>query len=143
MARNVSSRTVTLSRDSVGVYTATNAEGASLQFGRGDGLLSPVELLLAAIAGCSSVDVDFMTSRRAEPSGFEVVAQADYVKDDATGNILENIRVTFDLQFPEGEEGDRARARIGAALTASHERECTVSRTVEAGTPVQLVQKPQ
>jgi putative redox protein len=143
MARTVNPRTVTLTRDSVGIYSATNAHGATLQFGRGDGLLTPVELLLAAIAGCSSVDVDFMTSRRAEPTKFEATATADYVNDDETGNILENIRVTFDLEFPAGEEGDKARARIAAALAASHERECTVSRTVEAGTPVQLVQKHQ
>jgi len=141
MARTVSSRSVTLTRDSSGVYTATNASGASLQFGRGEGLLSPVELLLAAIAGCSSVDVDLMTARRAEPTRFEVTSQADYVHDDESGNILENIVVTFDLEFPDGPEGDKARARIGAALKSSHDRECTVSRTVEAPTPVRLVQR--
>ncbi len=44
-------------------YRATNEEGASLDFGRGEGLLTPVELLLAAVAGCSAVDVDVVTSR--------------------------------------------------------------------------------
>ena len=106
MSRTVSTRSVTLTRDAQGVYTATNAAGDSLQFGRGEGLLSPVELLLAAVAGCSSIDVDMMTSRRAEPTRFEVTSEADYIHDDATGNILENIRLAFDLAFPEGEEGD-------------------------------------
>ena len=39
-------------------YRAYGANGATLDFGVGEGLLTPVELLLAAIAGCSSVDVD-------------------------------------------------------------------------------------
>ena len=136
MSRTVSTRSVTLTRDAQGVYTATNAAGDSLQFGRGEGLLSPVELLLAAVAGCSSIDVDMMTSRRAEPTRFEVTSEADYIHDDATGNILENIRLAFDLAFPGGEEGDKARARIAAALQISHDKECTVSRTLEAGASV-------
>ncbi len=141
MTRESSPRTVALARESEGVYVATNAAGAQLRFGRGEGLLSPVELLLAAIAGCSSIDVDKMTSRRAEPEGFDVTATADYVTEDGA-NILDNIQVLFDLAFPEGEEGDAARKRVGAALRASHERHCTVSRTVEAGVPVALVEVP-
>ena len=43
-------------------YRAYGANGATLEFGVGEGLLTPVELLLAAIAGCSSVDVDAGTS---------------------------------------------------------------------------------
>ena len=136
MARTVSPRTVTLTRDALGVYTATNAAGDSIQFGRGDGLLSPVELLLAAVAGCSSIDVDMMTSRRAEPERFEVTAEGDYVHDDDSGNVLEAVRVIFDLVFPEGADGDKARERIGAAMQVSHDKECTVSRTIEAATPV-------
>ncbi|MCB2411279.1 OsmC family protein [Demequina sp. TTPB684] len=141
MTRDITPRSVTLTRDSVGVYTVTNAAGASLQFGRGQGLLSPVELLLASVAGCSSLDVDMMTTRRAEPSKFEVTSQADYVHDDVEGNVLENVRVLFDLVFPEGTDGDKARARVASALRISHDKECTVSRTIEAPTSVALVEK--
>ncbi len=141
MARTVSPRTVTLARDSLGVYTATNAAGATLQFGRADGLFGPVELLLAAVAGCSSIDVDMMTTRRSEPDRFDVTATADYVHDSDEGNILENIKVIFDLAFPEGDDGDKARARIASALAISHDKECTVSRTVEAPTSVELIER--
>ena len=57
-------------------YRAHGANGATLDFGVGDGLLTPVELLLAAIAGCSSVDVDAVTTRREIPQVFEVLASA-------------------------------------------------------------------
>lgn len=141
MTRKISSRQVTLTRDDLGVYTATNSKGATLKFGHDEGLFGPVELLLAAVAGCSSIDVDMMTARRAEPDKFEVTSQADYVHDDAEGNVLENVRVVFDLVFPEGEDGDKARARVASALKISHDKECTVSRTIEAPTSVELVEK--
>ncbi len=141
MTRSVSPRKVTLTRDALGVYTATNADGATVQFGHGEGMLGPVELLLAAVAGCSSIDVDHMTTRRAEPSRFEVTSTADHVHDTDEGNILENIKVVFDLAFPDGDDGDKARARVASALKISQEKECTVSRTIEAPTSVQLIEK--
>ncbi|WP_084074379.1 OsmC family protein [Demequina sp. NBRC 110052] len=140
MPEEIFAKSVTLHRESEGVYQVTTASGATLTFGRGEGLVSPVELLLAAIAGCSSIDVDAMTTRRAEPERFEVTATAEQVKNDE-GNILRDIAVAFDLAFPEGEDGDKARARIAKALEVSHEKYCTVSRTVEAGVPVALEQK--
>jgi uncharacterized OsmC-like protein len=40
------------------------------------------------------------------------------------------------VSFPEGAEGDAARAILPRAVKLSHDRLCTVSRTVEIGTPV-------
>lgn len=124
---------VTLARLDRTRYEATNGRGARIEVG-GPGDFSPVELLLAALAGCTAVDVDVMTSRRAEPEVFEVVASG--VKRTDGGNRLEDLSVTFRLRFPEGADGDAARVRIAPAMQASHERDCTVSRTVELGTPV-------
>ncbi|MFA9446705.1 OsmC family protein [Egicoccus sp. AB-alg6-2] len=129
-------RQVTLERLETGVYRATNAKGAQLTFGSMDETgFSPVELLLAAIGGCSAVDVDVVTGRRAAPERFEVVVEAEKARDEV-GNILRDIRLTFDIAFPEGEDGDRARELLPRAARTSHDRTCTVSRTVEAGTPV-------
>jgi uncharacterized OsmC-like protein len=60
---------------------------------------------------------------------------ADKVRDEA-GNHLADIVVTFRIRFPEGEQGDKARALLPDAVKKSHERLCTVSRTVELGTPI-------
>ncbi len=131
-------REVSLERVALGRYEVTNARGGSMILGDGnDEAFSPVEALLAAIAGCSSVDVDHLTSRRAEPTRFEVTSSGDKVSVDG-GNVMTNLRVTFHLEFPEGTDGDQARARIDAAITASHDRLCTVSRTVELPSPVVL-----
>ena len=44
--------------------------------------------------------------------------------------------VTFRIRFPGGEDGDKARALLPDAVRKSHDRLCTVSRTVELGTPI-------
>ncbi|TVR20161.1 MAG: OsmC family peroxiredoxin [Nitriliruptor sp.] len=130
-------RHVTLERVDTGVYRATNPRGVELTFGSllEDGF-TPVELLLAAIGGCSAVDVDLMTTRRADPERFEVEIDAEKVVDDRGGNLLRDLRVTFRVTFPDGADGDKARDRLPRAVRNSHDRTCTVSRTVEAGTPV-------
>ena len=134
--RDTPATSVTLSRRALMAYTATNGRGASIEVG-GEGNFSPVELMLAAIGGCTAVDVDVMTSRRAAPEVFDVVASG--TKSTEGGNHMEDLQVTFRLRFPDGEDGDKARARIEPAVKASHERDCTVSRTVEFGTPIRFV----
>ena len=125
--------TVTLTRRDLMAYTATNGRGASIEVG-GQGNFSPVELLLAAIGGCTAVDVDVMTSRRATPEVFEVVASGRKVTEG--GNHMTDLHVSFDITFPEGEDGDAARQRLPKAIRRSSETLCTVSRTVQLGTPV-------
>lgn len=131
-------RSVTLHREALGRYQVVNSRGGSLTLGDGsDSTFTPVEALLASLAGCSSIDVDHMTSRRAEPLQFTVVASASR-ETIGGGNALTDLEVTFRITFPEGPAGDEARKRVLPAMTASHDRLCTVSRTVERGTPVTM-----
>jgi uncharacterized OsmC-like protein len=130
-------RQVTLDRTRNSHYTATNARGGTISVGDGgDDSFTPVELLLTAIGGCTAIDVDLVTARRAEPESFTVCIAADKIRDEQHGNRLTDISVTFTVTFPDGEDGDKARAILPDILKVSHERLCTVSRTVELGTPV-------
>lgn len=128
-------RWVSLRRTSAGEFVAMNARGGELPIGGKGDNFTPVELLLVAIAGCTGLDVDALTSRLAEPTAFELLASADKVRDEA-GNRLENIEIVFHVAFPEGPAGDEARRRLPDAVAKSHDRLCTVTRTVEAQTPV-------
>lgn len=129
-------RKVTLTRDTQGVFRAVNVAGAEIVMGTGEGMFNPLELLLAAIAGCTSIDVDALASRRSAPAEFVVRSSAYKVKDDAGRNLLRDITLEFTVTFPEGEAGDKARAILPVALKASHDRTCTVGRTVETGVPI-------
>jgi putative redox protein len=129
-------RQVSIARDAAGKYTVTNERGGTIPVGTGaDGEFTPVELLLAAIGTCTSIDVDVLTSRRAEPTAFTVEVGAEKIRD-AHGSRLADITVTFQVLFPEGEGGDAARELLPGAVRRSHDSLCTVSRTVELGTPV-------
>jgi uncharacterized OsmC-like protein len=134
-----SHRTVTITRTSAGHYSAANSRGGTLEFGTGDVKdFTPVELFLAAIGGCSAVDVDTLTTRRAEPESFVVKVDGEKIRDEG-GNRMDGLEVTFRLSFPRGEDGDAARELAPGAVQRSHDRLCSVSRTVELGTPVAVL----
>jgi putative redox protein len=136
MTTDSAHRGVRLERIENSRYIATNDRGGQISIGRGEGTdFTPVDLLLAGIGGCTAIDVDILTSRRAEPDSFEILVDAEKVRDEA-GNHLAGIVVTFRITFPEGEQGDKARIMLPEAVLKSHNRLCTVSRTVELGTPV-------
>ncbi|MGH3858698.1 OsmC family protein [Actinokineospora sp.] len=132
-------RSVGIERTGLGRYEVKNVRGGTLAIGEGnDADFTPVELLLAAIGGCTAIDVDYITSRRAEPGTFTVAVTGDKMRTPEAGNHLENLQVTFTVRFPDGEEGDSAREALPRAVKQSRDRLCTVSRTVEAGTPVRV-----
>jgi putative redox protein len=131
-----SERRVHLERTAPLQFRVTNQRGSSMNIGNGDpDAFSPIELLLAAIAGCTAMDVDAITRKRAEPERFDVSIRADKIKA-RDGNRLENIVVNFEVRFPATEEGAAAASGLHTAARRSHDRLCVVSRTVELGTPI-------
>ena len=129
-------RAVSLTRLGHGRYEAVNARGGRIEFSTDrEQTFTPVELVLASIAGCTAIDVDFITSKRSEPLRFEVSMTANKVRDDH-GNHLVNLAMTFDVAFPDDDGGRAAAAVLPDAVARSHDRLCTVGRTIEIGTPV-------
>jgi putative redox protein len=131
-------REVELTRLRKARYLARNPRGGELELGQGnDEAFSPVELLLAAIGGCTAIDVDYITAKRAEADTLTVRITAEKIRDEH-GNRLTDIRLRFEGAFPDTDGGAEAREVLPSAVQRSHDRLCTVSRTVEVGTPVQV-----
>jgi uncharacterized OsmC-like protein len=129
-------RRVSLERTSKGRLLAKNERGATLAVGMGeDSDFTPVELLLVAIAGCSAIDVDLITGKRSAPEEFVVDASGVKIRD-AEGNRLVELAIDFRVRFPDTDGGRAAESVLERAVTASHDRLCTVTRTVEVGTAV-------
>ncbi|MEV6300673.1 OsmC family protein [Actinoplanes sp. NPDC051861] len=136
-------RSVSLQRTDLGRYEVRNARGGTMTIGVGEGTdFTPVELLLVALGGCTGADVDHIVSKRAEPESFSVHVTADKVRDETGGNRMVNLAVELRVTFPEGAGGDAARAMLPRAAKMSHDRLCTVSRTIELGTPVETRTEP-
>jgi putative redox protein len=138
---NDARRSVSMERLSKGRFRATNTHGATIVVGEGDDNFSPVELLLTALAACSAIDVDYIVGKRDEPASFRVRGEANKVRDER-GNHLSDIVVTFDARFEGTEAGKAAQDVLARAVQQSHDRLCTVSRTIELGTKVQSVIEP-
>jgi putative redox protein len=129
-------RRVTLERTGQLEFRVTNRKGGSMVIGgEGQDAFTPIELLLAGIAGCTAMDVDAITGKRAQPERFDVSIRADKIKA-SDGNRLENIVVNFEVRFPSTEAGAAAASSVPGAARKSHDRLCVVSRTVELGTPI-------
>jgi uncharacterized OsmC-like protein len=116
-------------------FEATNARGGRVVLGHGTDDFTPVELLLAALAGCGSLDVDYITGKRAPFASFAARAEGTKARDE-NGNHLVGISLTLDVTFPEGDAGDAAREILPSAIERSQNRLCTVGRTITLGEPV-------
>ena len=133
-------RSIDLTRIGEGRYKATNRRGGVLPIGSGgDPDFTPVELLLAALAGCGAIDVDLITGRRADAETFDARATGHKVRDEQGSHVV-GLAVTFDVTFPDGEAGDRAREVMPLTLERVRDRLCTVGRTVAAGEPIEYVE---
>lgn len=130
------SHSVELTRTATNRYLARNTQGVEVEFGRGDDLMSPVELLLAAIAGCSSIDVDTVTSRRTEPTQFRVVSSGTKITEGGDATRMSDLNLSFHISFPDDDAGRKAAGMVERLVGLSHDKYCTVSRTVEHASPV-------
>lgn len=132
-----STKAITLSRTSLDHYVATSvATGASIEFGSDPDLLTPPELLLAAIAGCTAIDIDRPASRHAEPDAFRCDVVAPVTVDPDGAHHLAEITCTWQLRYPDGPEGDLVRTLMPRLFAQAETKLCTVSITVSKGASV-------
>jgi putative redox protein len=129
-------RWIDLTRTGAGGYQVENRRGGVLPIGSGDDTdFTPVELLLAALAACTAIDVGSITGKRAAPETFQIHTTGHKVRDD-DGSHLVGLNVSISVTFPEGEAGDRARDILPRAVQQTADRICTVGRTLQLGTDI-------
>ena len=118
-------------------FVATNGRGGEVAIGR-DGVVdgfTPGELLLAAIAGCSGLTSENLLVRRLGDDA-SLAFHADRTKEPDDPHTFSSVQVTADLDLSVLPDDERA--KLVDAVHRAIERACTVSRTVERGTPVHL-----
>ncbi|GAA3459405.1 OsmC family protein [Saccharothrix longispora] len=115
-------------------FTATNDRGASVRVGRkgAEGAFTPVELLLAAAAGCAAVTVETLVTRRVDG---DLVARADDVRPEGA-HQLDAVPVTLDYDVSSLD--DAQRAVLETAVRRAVDELCTVTRTLKQSPPTPL-----
>ncbi|MET9499572.1 OsmC family protein [Streptomyces sp. NPDC006552] len=117
-------------------WTARNERGAEVRIAPADARtdtpsFTPVELLLAALGGCGGLVVD-RTARTADHDELRIVVESVSRPED--DGRVGTVRVSYDLALPEG---DARTETIENGIRLTHEKYCTVSRTVEHGARVE------
>ncbi|MFI9006709.1 OsmC family protein [Actinosynnema sp. NPDC053489] len=115
-------------------FVATNDRGASVRVGRkgAEGAFTPVELLLAAAAGCAAVTAETLITRRVDGG---LVARADDVRS-AGGHELVSVPVALEYDISRLDEEQRA--ALEAAVRRAIDQLCTVTRTIKNAPPTPL-----
>ncbi|MEV0677910.1 OsmC family protein [Actinosynnema sp. NPDC050436] len=115
-------------------FVATNGRGASVPIGRAgaEGSFSPVELLLAAMAGCAAVTAETLIERRVGPV---LSARAADVRP-AGAHELHEVPVT--LEYDVSALTDEQREALDVTVRRAVDQLCTVSRTLHESPPTPL-----
>lgn len=118
-------------------YVASNERGGRVAIGAdgAPGAFTPGELLLAAIAGCSGLTSENLLTRRLGESA-ALSVHADRSKDPEDPKKFSSVQVSFDVDLSGMAEDERN--KLADAVERAVERSCTVSRSVEEGTPTTL-----
>ncbi|MER7082941.1 Uncharacterized OsmC-related protein [Saccharopolyspora kobensis] len=133
----MSSTPVEVTRTGQHTFRATNPRGAQVAIGREDApeAFTPGELLLAAIAACSAVTSENLLVRRLGEDA-ELTVHADRTKVPEDKHKFARVQVGFDVDLSAIEDDDRA--KLLEAVERAITKYCTVSRSVEEGTPIDL-----
>jgi uncharacterized OsmC-like protein len=109
-------------------FVATNDRGASVRVGRkgAPGAFTPVELLLAAAAGCAAVTAETLVTRRVDGG---LVARADDVRPDGA-HQLDAVPIALDYDISQLDATQRA--ALDAAVRRAIDQLCTVTRTLKS-----------
>ncbi|MBC9711161.1 OsmC family protein [Streptomyces sp. TRM66268-LWL] len=122
-------------------WTARNERGAEVRMAAADDdsaqpSFTPVELLLAAMGGCSGMVLD-RTARAVEHDDLAITIESVSTPED--DGRIGKIRVTYELDIPADANNGKAAEVFARGVRLTHEQFCTVSRTVEHGARVEAI----
>lgn len=116
---------------------AANEEGGKIridgntQVGGMEGGISPMQLLLAGIGGCSAIDViSILEKQKQELTNLTVEVNADKVKLKEGYSEFKKIHLQFKLS------GDLDTKKVERALNLSITKYCSVSKALEKGSEI-------
>ncbi|MGB1362319.1 MAG: OsmC family protein [Flavobacteriaceae bacterium] len=92
--------------------------------------ISPMELLLAGLAGCSSIDIiAILNKQKINPTDLKMDVEGDRIPD-VVPSLFYKIKVNVRL------EGDIPPGKAKRAVSLSFDKYCSVAKTLECSTPI-------
>ncbi|WP_127571324.1 OsmC family protein [Georgenia faecalis] len=123
-------------RTGVRQYTGRNGRGAEVLIGPGDaeGVFSPGELLQLALAACTALSTDHVLRGRLGDDFPAVVGVSPHPVDGENRYGSFDVELVLDL----ADLDDEQRAKLAERVERTAGRQCTVARTLDAGTSHEL-----
>lgn len=116
---------VTLERLNKGShFKATNEEGHSLELSGDDNAVGPMQSVLMAAAGCSTIDIVMILEKMRQP--------LEDIKVEVKGTRRDEVPRTFtDIHLHYILKGDLKDKKVEQAINSSLEKYCSVSLMLE------------
>jgi putative redox protein len=103
---------------------------ASIEIGGSDAALRPMELLLAGLASCSSIDIVLLLQKMRQPLiDIQVDIKAER-KHDETPSLFKSIHLHFILT------GSLEKDKVEKVLNMSIDKYCSVAKIIEKTCPI-------
>jgi putative redox protein len=97
---------------------------------------SPMEAVLMALCGCTSVDVVHILQKKRQPLA-SLTVSADAAQRTESPNYFTNIRLVYAVRASEGER--LSRKAVEAAVALSKDKYCSVSAMLEKSAEIEFV----
>lgn len=115
-------------------YLAENKSGAVVLMGKGkddSAAISPMEMLLAALAGCTGIDIiDILRKKRQLPSDFKI-----RVRGNQRTDVYPKVYTEFEVEYLLWGE-DLVEKDVEQAIRLSEEKYCSVGGTLLKAGPI-------
>lgn len=118
-------------------FEATNEEGGKIRMDGStsisglEGGMSPMQLLLAGIGGCSAIDVlAILEKQKQEIRDLKVQVQADKQRVANSYSVFKTIHLHFEL------EGELDSKKVERAISLSIDKYCSVSKALEKSSEI-------
>lgn len=132
------SRRLWVERSEDGTWEAHSDDGASLKFGRGEGMFTPVELLQIALAGCTALSSQYAVEHAVdEGAGARVVVNGTYDAEEGTYLRFQE-DVTVDATSTKPALNEENAAALKERMERHISKGCTVKHTLEKGAAVSV-----
>ena len=131
---NFAWKEISTSWDKENGFISTAASGASVLMGKdkaGSVGLSPMEMLLAGLAGCTMMDVvEILRKKKQEPKEFKTIVKGKQQKDECPRRFTE-----FQIEYIFTGE-NLVEKDIEHAIRLSEEKYCSVGGTLSKSGPI-------
>ena len=132
------SRRLWVERGEDGIWEAHSDDGASLKFGRSEGMFTPVELLQIALAGCTALSSQYAVEHAVgEGAGARVVVNGTYDAEEGTYLRFQE-DVTVDATSTKPALNEENAAALKERMERHISKGCTIKHTLEKGAAVSV-----